>query len=535
MNDSIRSNDASTEVIASAGAVAGQKRKRSIVLFVATVAAIIVCSAHAAVAGADTVRAAGLGYLILSLVLFGCALAFWTRARSTQPTMYVRWCFISAGAFAAGVGYLPSAFQALFNTSSARPFQIASFNASEALYLLAAVLFCSGAAKSIVIADVFQALLFTIIRFNLIYSPITRDHFNVFHLIFGQIVAFFLFLVAIVACLGAASRTEMKLVLTLSSFLGLRFISFFLANQVSYTWMHHINCGLWDVPGPALLAAFALYLLYTDHSVNADVLESAPLRPPSVFVRNLMPSFLAFVNLFLGLLVLRISLPLAASAISLSLVCYVLRTVLLQAQAGQEKALLESRNEHLEGLATRDPLTGIGNRRSLAGAYSKLRTASSRESLSILLMDIDRFKQANDCHGHPHGDKILVFLARKLEELSSSVPGSHSARFGGDEFALLLVNVSPQMATALAEQLRAAFGNHEFQAETAPVSLSIGIASLHSAQDLPLEQLISQADRALYRAKLQGRNRVEVLALDEPCVPAENASGAPTVQDAVHA
>jgi diguanylate cyclase (GGDEF)-like protein len=91
------------------------------------------------------------------------------------------------------------------------------------------------------------------------------------------------------------------------------------------------------------------------------------------------------------------------------------------------------------------------------------------------------------------------------------------------------------MATALAEQLRAAFGNHEFQAETAPVSLSIGIASLHSAQDLPLEQLISQADRALYRAKLQGRNRVEVLALDEPCVPAENASGAPTVQDAVHA
>jgi diguanylate cyclase (GGDEF)-like protein len=533
MNDSNPSNAAATE-LTPPRALAGRNLNRPVVLVVATLASVVICSTHAVVAGADTVHAAGIGYLSLSVVLFGCALALWTRARSTQPSMYIRWCFISAGAFAAAVGYLPSALQALFNTPAARPFQIASFNASEALYMLAAVLFCSGAARSIVIADVFQALLFTILRFNLIYSPVTRDHFSVYHLVIGQIVAFFLFLIAIVACLGAASRAEMKLLLTLSTFLGLRFVSYFLANQVCYTWLHHVNCGLWDVPGPALLAGFALYLLYTEHAHKAEARESAPLRPPSVIVRNLMPSFLTFVNLLLGLLVLRISLALAASAISLSLVCYVLRTVLLQAQAVEEKALLESRNEQLEGLATRDPLTGIGNRRSLAGVYAKLQNAASPVSVSILLMDIDRFKQANDCHGHPHGDKILVHLAKKLEDVSSSIPGSHCARFGGDEFALLLLDVSPLKATALAEQLRSVFSDHAFRPDTAPVSLSMGIASLHSAHELPLEQLISRADRALYRAKVLGRNRVEVLPLDELAAQAA-ASDAPTVQDAVPA
>jgi diguanylate cyclase (GGDEF)-like protein len=490
---------------------------------------VLTCSTHAAVAGADTVRASGFGYLTLTLVLFGCALAFWTRARSAQPTLYVRWSFISAGAFAAALGYVPSFTQAVFNITSPRQFQTACFNASEALYMLAALLFCSGAARSIVIADVFQALLFTVLRFNLIYSPITRDHFNIFHLVIGQIVALFLFLVAIVACLGAASRAEMKLLQTLSCFLGLRFISFFLANQVCYTWLHHVNCGLWDVPGPALLAGFALYLLYTGHSANAEASEAAPMRPPSVTVRNLMPSFLTFVNLMLGLIVLRISLPLAASAISLSLVCYVVRTVLLQAQAVKEKASLEIRNEQLEGLATRDPLTGIGNRRSLAGIYGKMQTAASRENLSVLLMDIDRFKQANDSHGHQHGDRVLVVLAKKLEELSSRVAGSHCARFGGDEFALLLVNVSPQVASALAEELRAYFSGRGFHAGTERVSLSIGIASLQSAHDLPLEQLMAHADRALYRAKLLGRNRVEVLPLCEAGTPVEdpNASTMP--------
>src|SRR5579859_7878972 len=228
MKDSIRSNAIPPALFATVREVDDPRStRRPIILTAAALAAVLICSAHAAIAGADTVRASGFGYLVLTLVLLGCACAFWTRARSAQPTLYVRWSFISAGAFAAALAYVPSFAQATFNTPSARQFQTASFNASEALYMLAAVLFCSGVARSIVIVDVFQALLFTILRFNLIYSPVTRDHFNVYHLAIGQIVALFLFLVAVVACLGAASSAEMKLLKTLSCFLGLRFISFF--------------------------------------------------------------------------------------------------------------------------------------------------------------------------------------------------------------------------------------------------------------------------------------------------------------------
>jgi diguanylate cyclase (GGDEF)-like protein len=296
----------------------------------------------------------------------------------------------------------------------------------------------------------------------------------------------------------------------------LRLIEFFLSNQVSYAWLHYTNGSEWDVPGPMLIAGFALYLLYTGNHLKAEAPETAPLAAPSLAVRSLMPSFLALVNLMLGLFVLRISVPLAVVAISASLVCSVVRAVLLQAQTSHEKALLESRNEQLEGLAIRDPLTGIGNRRSLAGVYSRLQSSAGGEGLALLLLDVDSFKQANDCLGHMHGDRVLVTLARRLENLAAAVTGSHCARMGGDEFALLLKGVSTQQASALAEELRLQFGACAFETEGGKVSLSIGVASLQAARDLPLETLVSHADDALYRAKLLGRDRVEAQPVWEP-------------------
>jgi diguanylate cyclase (GGDEF)-like protein len=228
---------------------------------------------------------------------------------------------------------------------------------------------------------------------------------------------------------------------------------------------------------------------------------------------------LALLNLMLGLFMLRISLPLAAVAISVTLVSYVVRTALLHAQAAREKAVLESRNEQLEGLAVRDPLTGIGNRRSLAGVYSRLQAAAGDAPLSLLLLDIDSFKRANDCHGHLFGDQVLVALARKLERLAASMTGSHCARLGGDEFALLLPGVSVEEASRLADGLRASFGAHRFEVgnfeagrftDQGRVSLSVGVASLGAARELPLETLVRCADEALYSAKLLGRDRVEV-------------------------
>ena len=515
MRVSLESSAANPPNLASAVACAGsQKRalqiRRRILLALVTLAFVVLLSAHAAVAGNDTISASGIGYLSLTLVFLACAVAFALRTRSAQGTLHTRWVLIAAGALSASLGYAPSFAQASLHAGPSRMLQTGFFNVSEALYMLAAVLFFAGVARSIVIVDMLQALLFVVLRFNLIYSPSTRDQFTLNHLFIGQLVALFLFLVAMVACLGAASRAELGFLRTVSCFFGLRLIGLFSANQVAYTWLHHANCSRWDLPGPILLSGFALYLLYTSHSANADTPETATQHFPSAAVRSLMPSFLAFVNMLLGLLVLPFSLPLAGLAIAVSLICYVARTVLVQAQAVKEKALLESRNQHLEGLAVSDPLTGIGNRRSLAGTYARLQTQAEASSLSLLVVDIDHFKQANDCHGHAYGDKVLVTLAMQLENLAAGVAECHAVRLGGDEFALLLLNIAPQQASLLAEELRVTFNDQAFGSDDTRISLSIGVASLASAGELPLETLICSADKALYRAKLLGRNRVEV-------------------------
>jgi diguanylate cyclase (GGDEF)-like protein len=486
------------------------------VLAAATAAAVLACGAHASVAGANTVHSAGIGYLCMTVVQLCCALAFWMRARVAEGRLRIRWAMIAAAALTAGIGYAPSFMEVVFGIPPARQLQAVCFNASEALYILAAVVFFAGVARSIAIVDILQTMLFVVLRFNLSYSPATRDHFALDHLLVGQLVSLLFFLVATAACLGAASREELWYLRTLSWFFGIRLIEFFLSNQVSYTWLHYINGSEWDVPGLVLMSVFALYLLYTGNRAKAKAPQITPLPERSVMVRSLMPSFLALVNLMLGLFVLRISVPLAVVAISASLVCSVVRTALLQAQTAREKALLESRNEQLEGLAIRDPLTGIGNRRSLAGVYSRLQASAGGERLALLLLDIDSFKQANDCHGHLHGDRVLVTLARRLENLVAAVAGSHCARLGGDEFALLLKGVSAQEASTLAEELRVQFSACTFELENGRVSLSIGVASLQVARDLPLETLVSYADEALYRAKLLGRDRVEVQPVWEP-------------------
>ena len=519
MRDSLGSNSERSTI---GPAVTGYGRSltpqaaRTAILILATLITAIDVCVHAAVASANTDSAAAIGYLCLSFALFGCALAFRDRARSSQGTLRIRWFLVAAGALASAIGLLPSFTEVVLNTGQSRLLQTPLFNASEAFYLLAIVLFSAGVARSIVIVDMLQAALFVVLRFNLVYSPVTRDHFVRNHLLISQLMALFLFLAATVACLGAASNAELKLLRILAWFFGLRLISFFAADQVSYIWLRHLQCSLWDVIGTAFLAGFALYLLYASRSAAAEDEETEPLHPPSVIVRSLMPSFLAFVNLMLGLFVLRISVPLAAVAITLSVMFYVLRTALLHAQTVHEKALLEVRNEHLEGLAIRDPLTGIGNRRSLAGVYSRLRDTAGGETLSLFVMDIDCFKQVNDCHGHLHGDRVLVGLARELERLGLGVAGSHCSRLCGDEFALLLPGVAHQEASVLADELRKRFSAREFKAANGCVTLSIGVATLQHALDLPLETLISYADEALYRAKLLGRNRVEVQPVWEP-------------------
>ncbi len=182
---------------------------------------------------------------------------------------------------------------------------------------------------------------------------------------------------------------------------------------------------------------------------------------------------------------------------------------------------LERANQELARLASHDALTGIANRRTfdqmLEGHCGLARR--SKEPLSLLIVDIDRFKDLNDRLGHLAGDACLRGVAQTLDR-SVSRAADLVARYGGEEFAVLLPGTTAEGAALVAEKLRAeveAFGRNEWKGAGAPPTVSIGVAALVSedANGEPLadagrRDLIARADAALYAAKAAGRNRFVV-------------------------
>lgn len=184
---------------------------------------------------------------------------------------------------------------------------------------------------------------------------------------------------------------------------------------------------------------------------------------------------------------------------------------------GKMRSLFEAISEHyrqLEHLGRFDPLTGVANRRYLAEIMEAERIRSSRYGRppSVLMMDVDRFKQINDAHGHQAGDMVLQTLCETCRIVLREV--DIVGRWGGDEFVVLLPEISSVLAPQVAERLRGAVGNMELASGNShPLnfSISIGCASC-AAEDDSMEIALGFADRALYQAKHTGRNRVCVAA-----------------------
>ncbi|QDH21777.1 GGDEF domain-containing protein [Saccharibacillus brassicae] len=164
----------------------------------------------------------------------------------------------------------------------------------------------------------------------------------------------------------------------------------------------------------------------------------------------------------------------------------------------------EMKRQHrdLTHSALRDSLTGLPNRRALDEALEKLE--GDNLPFSLLLIDIDRFKSVNDLHGHAAGDEVLRSVARLLEDTVDR--GDLCGRYGGEEFVALLPGRSVAETYEMAERLRLAAAAHE-NALHIPVTVSIG-AAISPQQSAQIEELFELADRALYRAKEDGRNRV---------------------------
>jgi diguanylate cyclase (GGDEF)-like protein len=168
----------------------------------------------------------------------------------------------------------------------------------------------------------------------------------------------------------------------------------------------------------------------------------------------------------------------------------------------------------LEELAFRDPLTGLYNRRYLDDALERELQRARRQGypVSVLLIDIDHFKQLNDRHGHQAGDEVLKGLGN---ELHRSVRADDLAcRWGGEEFVLVLPTMSVDDAVERADSLRVAFemGSVRYRDTTLTATVSVGVAAF-PAHGLVVRELLEAADNALYRAKSDGRNCVRVASM----------------------
>ena len=177
-----------------------------------------------------------------------------------------------------------------------------------------------------------------------------------------------------------------------------------------------------------------------------------------------------------------------------------------KANAGFSEALAQQ--QRLMQDAETDVLTGLYNRRWMDRHYPRALACKhpAHRPASILMIDLDHFKRVNDEHGHTVGDQVLFQAARRIE--FALRPGDLCARYGGDEFCVLLPAVDLPLATGIAQRICASVARQPFalsSGATLPVSVSIGVACWD--QQEPLDALLHAADGALYRAKRQGRNR----------------------------
>jgi diguanylate cyclase (GGDEF)-like protein len=165
----------------------------------------------------------------------------------------------------------------------------------------------------------------------------------------------------------------------------------------------------------------------------------------------------------------------------------------------------------LERAAATDYLTGLPNRRSLAGtgAEAFLAARAAGGGFSVAVFDVDKFKAINDTHGHEAGDRALVHVANRL--FGEIRPTDLIARTGGEEFVVLLRGLATADAVVIAERMRAAVQHSDFIIDGGRVAITIsaGLAVLRPG-DASYDDVLRRADGALYRAKANGRNRVEI-------------------------
>ncbi|MBM7131683.1 GGDEF domain-containing protein [Dyella mobilis] len=258
-----------------------------------------------------------------------------------------------------------------------------------------------------------------------------------------------------------------------------------------------------------------------------------PSLVASQTIASFAPIILTMMVVLLGISVSRISFGIGVFTACASVLFYGLRMALIQSQHVDMQRAVDQSAWRLEQQVGRDPLTGIANRAAMDTRLREALAEGRRTGgfCSLLMIDIDFFKQYNDSLGHVAGDACLVKVACAL---SSSQLRARDlvARFGGEEFVVVLADTPPETALEVARRLMASIERLQIVHPRCPqgrITVSIGIATQTTDMHVDPLVLLEEADRALYAAKSQGRNCVEVAGENTRALPSSlsafNANG----------
>jgi diguanylate cyclase (GGDEF)-like protein len=296
-----------------------------------------------------------------------------------------------------------------------------------------------------------------------------------------------------------------------------------------FLWSYAICAGIYDyysaitqahtmydllVDIPFLFLAIASVLPLTREEESRDVI---PKKPLALFIDNASPMFYTMALLALGIGIVRLHFYVGSAAIIVALAVYGIRSTTLQSRFMQSQQSLQDARDRLEELSLKDGLTHIANRRCFDQILELEwnRAIRTQLPLSLLLIDIDYFKNLNDKYGHRFGDQCLVDVAAALQSMLPR-SGDLLARYGGEEFAVILPATDRNGAESVAGRMQEAVRSLNIQNETSIgnfATVSIGIAVYELSQAGSPAALIEASDRALYKAKQMGRNRIEYSSL----------------------
>jgi len=244
-----------------------------------------------------------------------------------------------------------------------------------------------------------------------------------------------------------------------------------------------------------------------------------PLSPVLIrTVRTGSPIFLTIALVFVGILASRSHFYIGSAAVVLAIAGYGALSILSQSRGLETEESLLASKMNLERLVGIDGLTGVANRRAFDKVLDREFAAARRTKapVSLLMIDVDHFKQINDTRGHQAGDECLIRIAGAVRSALPRVT-DFVARYGGEEFSVILPATDHDGALYAVEMLRQSIACLSLSHPSTPsriVTVSIGISTFHGSSHQSAAALLRTADRALYLAKQSGRNRFEFLPFD---------------------